>query len=306
MTDDQAKTPTRTDYSVKKGEVSLAVYRKRLMPRAGEAARPVLFLVHGSSNSALSSFDLTVPEAGEYSTMNVFARLGYDVWTMDHENYGRSSRTDGNSDIASGVADLIAATELVIRETGQERLHFMGESSGALRAAAFATARPERVGRIVLNAFTYTGRNSPTLAKRAEQVEYFRTHNRRLRDRAMISSIFTRDHPGTSDPRVAEALAEAELVHGDEVPTGTYLDMTANLPVVDPLQVQAAVMIVRGEHDGIASEEDLLDFFRKLPNPDRQFVVLPGAAHALVFGHNRHQLWHVVQAFLGMPPRRDL
>ena len=35
--------------------------------------------------------------------MNVFAELGYDVWTMDHENYGRSSRTEGNSDIASGV-----------------------------------------------------------------------------------------------------------------------------------------------------------------------------------------------------------
>jgi pimeloyl-ACP methyl ester carboxylesterase len=305
MSEDQAGAPVRTDYTVKKGRVSLAVYRKRLPANAGEA-RPVLFLVHGSSNSALSSFDLTVPEAGEYSTMNVFAQLGYDVWTMDHENYGRSSRTHGNSDIASGVADLIAATELVIRETGQERLHFMGESSGALRAAAFASARPERVGRLVLNAFTYTGRNSPTLAKRAEQVEYFRTHNRRLRDRAMIRSIFTRDHPGTSDSRVAEALADAELVHGEEVPTGTYLDMTANLPVVDPLQVPAAVMIVRGEHDGIASEEDLLDFFRQLPNPDRQFVVLPGAAHALVFGHNRHQLWHVVHAFLSTPPRRDL
>src|SRR5207237_4364082 len=129
------------------------------------------------------------------------------------------------------------------------------------RAAAFATARPERVRRLLLNAFTYPGHNSPPLAKRAEQLEYFRTHNRRLRDRAMIRSIFTRDHPGTSDPRVAEALADAELVHGEEVPTGTYLDMTANLPVVDPLQVQAPVMLLRGEHDGSASEEDLLNFF---------------------------------------------
>jgi alpha-beta hydrolase superfamily lysophospholipase len=297
-------TPVRSEYTVKKGEVSLAVYRKRL-GSADSGERPVLFLVHGSSNSALSSFDLTVPGKSEYSTMNVFARLGFDVWTMDHENYGRSSRTEGNSDIASGVEDLIAAAELAVRETGRERMHLMGESSGALRAAAFAAAWPERVDRLVLNAFTYTGRNSPTLAKRAEQVEYFRTHNRRLRDRAMIRSIFTRDHPGTSDPAVAEALAEAELVHGEEVPTGTYLDMTANLPVVDPLKVQAPVMLVRGEHDGIASEEDLLDFFRLLPNPDRQFVVLPGAAHALVFGHNRHQLWHVVNAFLSMPPRRD-
>ncbi|HEX3864460.1 MAG TPA: alpha/beta fold hydrolase [Stellaceae bacterium] len=297
--------PISTDFTVKKGDVSLAVYRKRLPPRPGTEKRPVLFLVHGSSNSGLSSFDLTVPGAGEYSTMNVFARLGFDVWTMDHENYGRSSRTEGNSDIKSGVADLVVATDLVVRETGQERLHYLGESSGALRAAAFAMERPERVGRLVLNAFTYTGRNSPTLAKRAEQVEYFRTHNRRLRDRAMIASIFTRDHPGTSDPAVAEALADAELVHGDQVPTGTYLDMTANLPVVDPLRVLAPVMLIRGEHDGIASEDDLLDFYRLLPNPDRQFVVLPGAAHALVFGYNRHHLWHVVHAFLTMPERRD-
>jgi pimeloyl-ACP methyl ester carboxylesterase len=301
MTDDQAKTPARTDYTVKKGAVSLAVYRKRFPPAAGEAVRPVLFLVHGSSNSALSSFDLTVPEGGEYSTMNVFARLGYDVWTMDHENYGRSSRTDGNSDIASGVGDLIAATELVIRETRQERLHFMGESSGALRAAAFAMARPERVGRIVLNAFTYTGRNSPTLAKRAEQVESFRTHNRRLRDRAMIRSIFTRDHPGTSDPRVAEALADAELVHGEEVPTGTYLDMTANLPVVHPEKVLSPVLLVRGEYDGIATVADLEEFFNLLPNGDRQFIILPGTAHSVALATNRQLFWHVTRAFLSMP-----
>src|ERR1700751_2735557 len=306
MADDQRAIPSRTDYTVHKGEVSLAIYRKQSAPVPGEPPRPVLFLVHGSSNSGVSSFDLAVPGAGQYSTMNVFAGLGYDVWTMDHENYGRSSRTSGNSDIASGVADLVAATELVIRETGQKRFHFMGESSGALRAAAFATVRPERVDRLVLNAFTYTGRNSPTLAKRAEQLDYFRTHNTRLRDRAMIRSIFTRDHPGTSDPAVAEALADAELVFGDQVPTGTYLDMTSTLPVVDPREVQAPVMIVRGEHDGIASEEDLIDFFRQLPNPDRQFVVLPGAAHALVFGHNRHQLCHTVNAFLAIAPPRDL
>ena len=291
----------RADYTVKKGDVSLAVYRKRA---AGQGPRPVLFLVHGSSNSALSSFDL-VALGGEYSTMNVFAELGFDVWTMDHENYGRSSRTEGNSDIASGVQDLIAASELVIRETGQPSMHMLGESSGALRAAAFAMEKPARVGRLILNAFTYTGRNSPTLAKRSENLPYFRTHNRRLRDRAMIESIFTRDHPGTSDLRVAAALADTELQFGDQVPTGTYLDMCANLPVVDPLRVKSPVMLIRGEHDGIASEEDLLDFYRQLSNPDRQFVVLPGAAHALVFGHNRHQFWHVAYAFLSMPPRRD-
>jgi pimeloyl-ACP methyl ester carboxylesterase len=79
--------------------------------------------------------------------------------------------------------------------------------------------------------------------------------------------------------------------------------MTANLPVVDPLRVMAPVMIVRGEHDGIASEEDLFNFFTRLPNADRQFIILAGASHAVALGLSRHQLWHVMRAFLEMPGR---
>jgi alpha-beta hydrolase superfamily lysophospholipase len=290
------------EYAARKGDVSLAMYRKRMgPPKAGERSLPVLFLVHGSSISAKPTFDLTVPGKGEYSLMNVFAGFGFDVWTMDHEGYGKSTRTGGNSDIASGVEDLKAASEIVARETGQPRVHFYGSSSGALRAAAFAMARPERVDRLILGAFTWTGKGSPTLGKRAEQIEYFRTHNRRPRGRDMIRSIFTRDKPGTSDPAVAEALADAELQFGDTIPTGTYLDMTANLPVIDPLRVKSPVLVVRGEHDGIATEEDLLEFFRRLPNSDRQFIVLAGASHSVALGLTRAQLWHVIRAFLTMP-----
>jgi alpha-beta hydrolase superfamily lysophospholipase len=283
-------------------EIRLAMYRKRPgAPQPGEAALPVLFLVHGSSNSARSSFDLTVPGGGEYSTMNVFARYGFDVWTIDHEGYGRSSRTDGNSDIASGVEDLRAAADVVAHETGQARCHFLGESSGALRAAAFAIAAPDRAARLVLVAHTYTGKGSPTLAKRAEQVQYYSTHNTRLRDRAMIESIFTRDKPGTTDPAVPKALADAELVYGETVPTGTYLDMTAHLPVVDPTKILSPVAVIRGEFDGIATMEDLWDFYRQLPNGDKQFSVIAGAAHALVTCNNRQAFWHATQAFLTMP-----
>jgi hypothetical protein len=38
------------------------------------------------------------------------------------------------------------------------------------------------------------------------------------------------------------------------------------------------------ECDGIASEDDLLNFFRKLPVQDRQLVVLPGASHSSLLG----------------------
>jgi len=101
--------------------------------------------------------------------MTVFARWGFDVWTMDHEGYGRSSRTEGNADVASGVEDLKAASEVVARESGRSRL-------------------------------------------------------------------------------------------------------------------------------------DVLAFYQRLANPDRQMVVLAGAAHSLGLGLHRHQLWHVVRAFLELPP----
>src|SRR5260370_25377003 len=228
-----------SEYRAKKGDVPLWMYRKRLSaPKAGEPSRPVLFFVHGSSVSS-RVFDLNVSGHGEYSVMNEFARYGFDCWTMDHENYGKSGRTSGNADIASGVEDLKVAADVVTRETGRQKFHFVGESSGALRAGAYAMAAPERVDRLVFAAFTYKGEGSPTLTKRAEQLDYYRTHNMRKRDREMIRSIATRDKPGTSDPAAVEALADAEMQFRDQIPTGTYLDMTAHPPVAHPPQAVA-------------------------------------------------------------------
>jgi alpha-beta hydrolase superfamily lysophospholipase len=294
------------EYWARRGNLKLYLSRKRLnAPRSRQGVTPVLFLVHGSSISSRPSFDLSVPGHGEYSLMNKFAEYGFDVWTMDFSGYGKSSAGEGNSNITDGVEDLKAAVEVVARETGQQRYHFFGESSGALRAGAYAMEQPQRVNRLVLTALTYTGAGSPTLADRAKQLEFYRTHNRRPRDREMIRSIFTRDKSGTSDPAVGEALADAELRFGDSVPTGTYLDMTANLPVIDPQKIHAPVLVARGEYDGIATDEDCLNFYRKLVNSDRHFAILPGMAHSLVLGLNRHQLWHVARSFLEMPPRLD-
>lgn len=59
---------------------------------------------------------------------------------------------------------------------------------------------------------------------------------------------------------MAEAVAEAQLSHGDLILTGTYLDMRANLPAVDPTKIKSPTLIMRGEHDGIAMMEDLNEF----------------------------------------------
>lgn len=81
------------EYWADKAGIRLYVYRKRLTaPKQGATQPPVLFLVHGSSNSGRSAFDLDVPGHPDYSLMDHFAGLGYDVWTVDHEGYGRSDK----------------------------------------------------------------------------------------------------------------------------------------------------------------------------------------------------------------------
>jgi pimeloyl-ACP methyl ester carboxylesterase len=287
--------PVGEEHWAQKGDVRLFLWRKRL---AEPTMGPPLLLVHGSSLSALPSYDLVVPGHPDYSMMDWFAREGFDVWTLDHEGYGRSTVTESNADIACGVEDLRAAVLLIRNVTGTRKLSLYGLSSGSLRAAAYAAAEPGSVSHLVLDAFVYTGEGSPTLAKRKEGLEFFRTHNRRPIDREFIKGIFTRDKPGTTEPAVAEAVAEAQLVFGDSVPTGTYLDMTQNLPVVDPRAIRAPTFIVRGEHDGIASMEDLLEFFRLLPGNDKQIAVLPELAHSTQLGVHRHRMWEAVRAFL--------
>ena len=291
------------EYWARKGDVKLNLWRKRVgAPKPGEAAVPVVFLVHGSSNSSRSSYDLTVPGKGEYSLMNVLAKDGYDVWTMDHDGYGRSGSSGNSSDIASSVEDLKAAVPVVMQETGQQKLHFYGTSSGGIRAAAYVQAQPERVGRLMLCAFTYKGNGAAEIERRQKNIEKLRENPRRKRDAAMIRSIFTRDgYPSSYDPAVAEAIIAEEAKFGDEVPSGTYVDMAANLPIVDPKKISSPVLMLRGEFDGNSTNEDLLDFYRQLPNGDRQFMILPQTAHSSGWSKNRHLLWYALKNFLAAP-----
>jgi pimeloyl-ACP methyl ester carboxylesterase len=291
------------EYWVNKGPVRLNLWRKRAFaPGDKEPPLPVLFLVHGSSLSARSSFDLAVPGPVDYSMMNAFARYGYDVWTMDHDGYGYSGSSGNNSDIASGVADLKAAVPLVLQETRQSKIGLFGESSGAIRAGAYAQSAPAQIERLVLAAFTYKGTGAAEIGRRQQRIAELKSSPRRKRNAGMIESIFSRDgHPGIYDPAVAKALVAAELKFGDTIPSGTYVDMAENLPLVDPTKIASPVLMTRGEWDGNSTDEDLLDFFRQLPNGDRQYVILPNTAHSQGFSKNHLLMWYVIKNFLAEP-----
>jgi len=294
-------------YWANKGEVRLAMYRKCASKPAKGQNPPVLFLVHGSSFSGLPGYDLQVPGRDDYSVMDACAAMGFDVWTMDHECYGKSSRTSSNSDIRAGADDLKAAAAVLERETGLKSYTYYGQSSGALRSALFAQENPDRVSRLVLDAFVWTGEGSATLAKRRDGLDQYRSSNMRPVNRDTFRQSLTRDAPGvkTSEEIVIQALADAALKDGDAVPTGTFLDMCTKLPMVDPTKITCPVYIMRGAHDAISTMDDLLNFFKLLPNPDKHLSVMAHSAHVAPLGINRHRFYHLLKGFLTIPAPRE-
>lgn len=291
------------EHTARKGDVHLQIYRRCKERPSKGSNPPVLFLVHGSSFGALAGYDLHLPGKPDYSMMDVCAGFGFDVWTMDHEGYGRSSRTSRYSDISEGSDDLAVAAQLIERETGVAKAAYYGQSSGSLRAALFAQRHPENVERLVLDAFVWTGEGSRTLAKRREGLQSYLDSNRRKITRESIHAALLRDDPDhlTVERGVPDALADAALKDDDSVPSGTFVDMCSKLPLVDPAKIDCPVYIMRGEHDGIATLDDILAFYKALPNGDKHFSVMAHSAHIAPLGVNRHRFYHLLRWFLELP-----
>lgn len=291
------------EYWADKGSTKLYIYRKHLADST--AKRPVIMLMHGSTFSGRGGFDLQVPGHKDYSLMDFLAGLGFDVWTMDNEGFGRSTRPDTYLGIESGVADTEIGFGVIEKVTGVKAPMVCGQSSGAIRAALFAAKHPERVERLILDAFTYTGKEAPEIDSRRKRAPELQKSFTRKLDRKTFHGIFTRDDPSTYVPAMADALADYELKLGDTAPSGSYLDMALHLPFSQPEQVKCPVCIVRADTDGNATDAELYDYFARLPNRDKQFHMVRGVAHVSVLGINRHRVWHVMREFFTYPSLRN-
>ena len=290
---------TGVEHWTNKGDVRLFLWEKFAGVPGG---KPAVLFVHGSSMASQPTFDLTVPGRPHSSVMDWFAERGFVCWCVDMEGYGRSDKSrDIYCDISNGADDLAAATDYIATARGVRSFMSYGISSGALRAALFAQRHPERIARLALDAFVWTGEGAPTLVQRRKKLPEFLAAKRRPIDRAFVYSIFERDHPDCADRRTIDAFADAILALDDSMPNGTYIDMCSKLPVVDPALIAMPTLVLRGQYDGIAAFDDLIEFFKRLPHPDKQFSVLAGISHASFQQKNYLMVYHILHAYYTQP-----
>ena len=235
--------------------------------------------------------------------MDYFAARGYDTWCVDMEGYGRSTKDrDNNAPISYGADDCFAAATYIEKLRGKKPLLVYGISSGALRAALFAQRHPEMVARLALDAMVWTGEGSPTLAERSKRLPEFRAKNRRPIDRAFVRSIFDarpsrhrrrqRDRGvRRRDPQARRFDAERHLCRHVREPAGVRSGEDQG----------ADAHHARRNRTASRASTDLMKFFEKLPNPDKQFAVMPGIAHASFQQKNYEICYHILVGFFSQP-----
>jgi pimeloyl-ACP methyl ester carboxylesterase len=268
----------------------------------GTEYQGTILFIHGSSWASQPTFDLYVPGRPFSSVMDWFAVRGYDCWCCDAEGYGRSDKSrDSTFGIESGADDIVPVTDYIFKLRGISNILLYGVSAGALKSALFTTRYPDRVSRLALDAFVWTGKDSPTLEERRKTLPELRKSNRRPFTRKVIQGVFDRDFPGAAEPEMIEAFAQMSMALDETVPTGTYIDMCTKLPMVDPLDIKVPTIVMRGEFDGIAAIKDLHEFFERLPSTDKHFAVMPGVAHASFQQTNYLLVYHVLYSFFSQP-----
>jgi pimeloyl-ACP methyl ester carboxylesterase len=237
----------------------------------------VALLVHGGTWSGRPDFDLQIRD---YSLMDLLAANGYDVWAIDIHGYGHSDKTDRDwSGVQSAAADIDAAVEYITKLRGVNKVDLLGWSAGTQRAGLYAMQHPERVRKLILYAPHWKG--TAEMAARSDFVEG---------ELAL--------HPQFEEDVVA--LYAREALQADPQSPNAFVD-NANLPILDPLRITVPTMIIFGEYDYFAKEEDLLPFFSQLKTRDKRFVLLPHGGHALILEKDHRRFQQDVLGFFDRP-----
>jgi pimeloyl-ACP methyl ester carboxylesterase len=289
-------------YAMRDG-LRIYLWEKRTEGRQGTFSRSgkVVLLVHGGTWSGRPDFDLQIRD---YSLMDFLAKNGYDVWAIDIHGYGHSDKTDKDwSDAQSAAADIAAGVEYITRLRGVGKVDLLGWSAGTQRAGFYAMRHPERVAKLVLYAPIWKGtaQYRERARQRIENAGQPLTQYRVNTETAARSDFV--EGQLAADPQYEEDLVAAyakEALQTDPKSPNAFVEYK-NLPILDPTEIRVPTMIIFGEYDYFAKEEDLLPFFSRLQTREKQLVLLPHAGHATMLEKDHRRFQYAVLSFFDRP-----
>lgn len=261
----------------------------------------VALLVHGGGRSGRPAFDLQVRD---YSLMDFLATNGYDVWAIDIHGYGRSDKTDRDwSDTHSAAADIAAAVAHITGARGVARINLLGWSAGTQRAGVFTMDNPDKVAKLILYAPFWKGTAEFREFQRKRRENGGRTLPQySVNTEESLRNDFLRGHVGERSQAEEDVVRESvkEALRTDPQSPNVFVEWK-DLPILDPARITVPTMIIHGEEDYAAREEDLLPFYAQLGTHDKRYVLLPNAGHLVMLEKDHRRFQHEVLSFFDRP-----
>ena len=300
------------------GQFAQVYVRERVVARnLLRGSSGVVVFVHGAGTPAEVAFD--VPYS-DYSWMAYLANAGFDVFSMDMEGYGRSTRPAVMNDpcnlaraqqtlfvpslisapcaqsfqgvattIASDWNDIGAVVDYVRALRHVEKVNLAGWSQGGPRAGGYAAQHPEQVQRLVLLAPAYA-RTGPAAAPapRADAV-VFNTQSQKEFDANWDRQVGC---PAQYDKAVSTAVWQ-DMVASDSV-GGTWGTGVRRAPTVPSWGFNQAVvsknqtptLMITGVHDKQVPPATVRQYYEDLAAPEKVFIDLACSSHNAMWEKN--------------------
>jgi pimeloyl-ACP methyl ester carboxylesterase len=294
---------------------TVRLYLRERVKGTPDASKLVLF-VHGAGTPAEVSFDLPF---ADYSWMAYLADAGYDVFSVDMEGYGRSTRPAAMSDkcnlnevqraeykmaadckptMTSGVTTLVsdwndvgAAVDYVLGLRHATKLNLVGWSQGGPRAAGWAAQHPGKVNKLVLLAPAY--RRVPA-APAAATAAPSRGSAFNVQTHADLVALWNRQAPcpGQYEPGAFDSVWN-ELLASDPV-GASWVPPARRAPVTAPSpgwtqemakNTKIPTLMFSGEHDGQVNPQNVRDLYADIGG-DKVFVDLACSSHNAMWEKN--------------------
>jgi pimeloyl-ACP methyl ester carboxylesterase len=245
-----------------------------------------ILLLHGRTWSALPDFDLQVP--GEsLSLMDNLVAKGFKVWALDARGYGATSRDEtGWNNPNKAAKDVANVVRWIERNSGIKPTIF-GWSYGSMVAQLAVQQNKELVKGVILFGYPIDPEKviepirspvvAPAKANTAENA---------------ASDFIT---PGTISQQAIDTYVKESL---EADPFRADWNKLEQWNQLDATEVHVPVLLLQAEFDPLADTDSHARFFKKLPNANKQWVVLSNSDHAALLETAKDRLVYSVNSFV--------
>ena len=236
-----------------------------------------ILLVHGVTYSS-HVFDI---DYKDYSFARALAREGYGVWSLDIAGYGRSGVVEDGfmPNIDYAAEDIHAAVELMVAETGCEKIDLMGWSWGTTTTSCFVKKYPQHIRKLVLFAPILTGVADMPVTEPFHHNTW-----------AHAAEDFQTDSEGNIDLTLVEPImldifcSSCWRYDGDKSPNGgrRALMVDPTVQIIDLDAIAVPTHVICGDRDPYINYPVVYDVLDHLPE-DSALEVIKGGAHVAMY-----------------------